>query len=385
MEIYEFYESQFISTQNNSETNLKKFIFLCLVIVLVGFGLLVLYSASYNEALQNNLSGHYYVLRQAVFAVAGFLLFALIQLFSVDFIKKLLIPFFIFTVVLMLLTFSKRFGVEKFGARRWLQIGSLVSFQPSELLKVSVVLLLSKVFASDNKLASKRIYALGILMFSSILIFLQKDYSTALVFLLVTLALLLIGKIGALYIILSSVALIIPATIFLFMEPYRIRRVVSFLFPSIDPSGLNWQVQNSLKAIKGASFFGKGLGNGVYKLNLIPEVHSDFIFASLVEETGFIGVLFFFALFFALGVIGFTFALKLYKEKKKFEATATFGLTFMIIWQALINIGVVCSLLPPTGIPLPFFSQGGTNLFMVIGECGLLYSFLGSVNKGELR
>jgi cell division protein FtsW len=148
---------------------------------------------------------------------------------------------------------------------------------------------------------------------------------------------------------------------------------VSFLFPSIDPSGLNWQVQNSLKAMSSGGIFGKGLGNGVYKLGIIPEVQSDFIFASIVEELGFIGVLLFFLLFISFAILGFGAAYRHGKAGNQFTSLVAFGVTFMILWQAIVHVAVVSSLLPPTGIPLPFFSQGGTNLFMILGECGLLY------------
>jgi cell division protein FtsW len=124
--------------------------------------------------------------------------------------------------------------------------------------------------------------------------------------------------------------------------------------------------------------FGRGLGNGVYKLGIIPEVQNDFIFASLAEELGVVGVLLLALLLLAFTYYGFRVALHFYRREgeERFMGYAAFGITFMIIWQAIVNLAVVTSLLPPTGIPLPFFSQGGTNLLMILVECGLLYKFI---------
>ena len=149
-------------------------------------------------------------------------------------------------------------------------------------------------------------------------------------------------------------------------------RFSSFLFPGIDPTGLEWQVNMSLNAIKEGGLFGKGLGNGFYKLGSLPEVQNDFIFSSFVEECGLVGVFILFTLFLLFTILGLRGFMR-ERLKDEFFSNLALGITAMIIIQVLINICVVTGLLPPTGIPLPFFSQGGTNLFVVIVECGLLY------------
>lgn len=358
-------------------TSLGPFLFICITIALVGYGLITLYSASYDEALRNGLPSSYYFKRQAIFALLGFIAFGAIRFVPLRWIKSMIPVFLSLSLVLMVVTLTTRFGVERLGARRWLQFGPLPSFQPSELLKVSMVLFLAVVMSKwqqkDNRRILFMVSGIATIVVSALLIVLQRDYSTTLVFLLVSLAMLLAGGIRIRYLGMFGFAIGVPAVVFLFLEPYRIRRVVSFLFPSIDPTGMNWQVQNSLRAIGSGGIFGKGLGHGTFKLGVIPEVQSDFIFASLAEEMGFIGVLVLFLLFIAFAVLGFSTAYRLAVAKDKFLAYTAFGISFMIIWQALVNLAVVTSLLPPTGIPLPFFSQGGTNLFMILGECGLLY------------
>lgn len=367
--------------------SLGPFLFVCVTIALVAYGLVTLYSASYDEALRNGLPSAYYFIRQTVFAVLGFIAFVLIRYIPMRWIKATIPWFLALSVVLMLLTLTTSLGVERLGARRWLQIGPLPSFQPSELLKVSMIMFLATMMSKWQERETKRVPMIvgaivGIIV-SALLIVLQRDYSTTLVFLLVSLAMLLAGGLKFRYIGVFAFGIGVPAVVFLFMEPYRIRRVVSFLFPSIDPTGLNWQVQNSLRAIGSGGIFGKGLGNGLFKLGVIPEVQSDFIFASLAEEMGFFGVLLFFVLFVAFGVLGFSTAYRYGHKKNQFVAYTVFGITFMILWQALVNLAVVTSLLPPTGIPLPFFSQGGTNLFMILCECGLLYKcMIGDEKEG---
>jgi len=370
----------YFDRRKNDYLEISTFLFLCVVIALVGYGLVTLYSASYDEALKNGVRPAYYLIRQTFFALAGFAVFTLIAFVPLRFIKVLIFPFLVGTLFLMVLTLATPFGVVKMGARRWLQIGSLPSFQVSELLKVATVLFLANIFSKEEKVSTTLLIAIITLFVGSALILLQRDYSTTLVYVLVGLGMLLVAGLSFRYILMFSSFIGVSALAFLLIEPYRIKRVVSFIFPSIDPTGLNWQTQNALKAISEGGVFGKGLGKGIYKLGPIPEVHSDFIFASLMEEGGLVGFLILFFLFAVFAYIGFYTSRKLKNQGDLFGSYATFGITFMIIWQALINIAVVSSLLPPTGIPLPFFSQGGTNLFMVIGECGLLYSFM---KKGQ--
>lgn len=353
------------------------FMFVCIVIALVCYGLVTLYSASYDEALRHGLPSSYYFSRQIIFALLGFFVFIIIRWIPMRWIQRSIPFLLLLSLLLMVLTLITPWGVERLGARRWLQIGSLPSFQPSELLKISAVLALALILSKWDK---QSFYPVGasliIILVSALLIIGQRDYSTTLVFLLVALALLAIGGVRLRYIAMSIFLLGSGAVVFLFIEPYRIRRVVSFLFPNIDPSGLNWQVQKSLEAITSGGILGKGLGKGVFKLGLIPEVQSDFIFASLAEEMGLAGILIFFLLFIGFAFLGFSTARRLYSPhpKQRFMALATFGITFMITWQALVNLAVVTALLPPTGIPLPFFSQGGTNLFVMLGECGFIYT-----------
>lgn len=370
MEIIHSYDDQKVY-EGFSHSSLLSFSYLCIVIALTGFGLVAMYSASYDEALRMGLPSSYFVVRQFLYALLGFGAFIIIQFVPMKRIEQAVPFLLVLSLVLMLLVVFTPMGSTRMGARRWLHIGMLPSFQPSELLKASVLLFLALLFSrTDGRQKSSTMwYAILLVSGSALLILLQRDYSTALVFIAVAFFFLLVVGIPFSLFVLCLVGIGIPACIFLLIEPYRIRRLVSFLFPAIDPSGMNWQVNNSLKAIASGGFWGKGLGNGQYKLGLIPEVHNDFIFASFVEETGLFGAFVLFALFACFAWIG----LSRLSDQHQFTSYAAFALTSMIIWQAFVHIAVVVSLLPPTGIPLPFFSQGGTNLFVVLCECGLVY------------
>ena len=193
------------------------------------------------------------------------------------------------------------------GARRWLDLPLLPSFQPSEIAKLALILFLSTFF-SDEKFKKYLgwyylIPILIILVFSA-LILMQKAYTTTILFLLTGLILCLSGGFKLRYII-TFVAFLTPPALFLLLsESYRVKRIASFLFPGLDPTGLEWQVNMSLSAIKEGGLFGKGLGNGYYKLGSLPEVQNDFIFSSFAEECGFVGIFILFILFFLFMVLG---------------------------------------------------------------------------------
>jgi len=365
----------------------SSFTLLCVVMVLVGLGLISMFSASYDEAIRLGLPSTYFFFRQIVFAALGFGAFIVIQFVPMRLIRILIPVLLLAAIVLMLLTIFTPLGSTRLGARRWIEIGPLPSFQPSELLKIAVVLFLAAFFSQpvSKKLSLNQILVpVVVLLGSALLIIAQKDYSTMLVFLGVGFSLLLVAGLPLSWLLLFLTGVAGPAVVFLLIEPYRIRRLVSFLFPTIDPTGLNWQVNNSIKAISAGGLWGLGLGKGQYKLGSIPEVQSDFIFANIAEEMGLLGVMALFLLFFLFAFIGFRTYVR-FRNENRFNALAAFGITSLIIWQALVNIAVVTGMLPPTGITLPFFSQGGTSLFVVISESGLLYKIMLDSRERKMR
>ncbi len=363
-----------------SETggNASAFTFLCVVVILIALGLIMLYSASYNEALIHNLPHYYFFQRQMMFVLFALLCSVVIRYMPLSWFHYLAIPIVLVCMVLMGLTLFTSYGQVRLGSRRWLQVGSLPSLQPSELVKVGTILLFSLCFNKKKEEVSFwNRFALPVvvtILFSA-MILLQKDYSTTILYLLLCVSLFLIGGMRIRTLLVGFAFFIVPAVTLMLAQPYRVKRVFSFFFSEIDQGGINYQVTNSLKAIGSGGLFGVGLGNGTYKLGIIPEVQSDFIFASICEEVGLVGAGFILLLFAMFAILGYNAYVRM-QNRDRFLSFTAFGITTMILLQAIINIAVVTGMLPPTGIPLPFFSQGGTNLFVVICLCALLYRIL---------
>ena len=200
----------------------------------------------------------------------------------------------------------------------------------------------------------------------------QRAYTTSIHYLILALAICVAARLKLRYIFIACAFISVPGSLYMLSESYRVKRIASFVFPSLDPQGLNWQVNMSLGAIAEGGLTGKGIGNGTYKLGLLPEVQNDFILSSIIEETGLVGFAFIAMMFIMFAILGYRASVRLW-PRARFHALLSVGITTMIISQVALNIAVITGLLPPTGIPLPFFSQGGTNLFVIIVECGLLY------------
>ncbi|MGP1418686.1 MAG: FtsW/RodA/SpoVE family cell cycle protein [Sphaerochaetaceae bacterium] len=347
--------------------------FMMVSLTLISLGLLCMYSASYPQAHEFNHSGSYFLIRQAVFAIAAIASCVAIFLIPMKVFKVFLPLLLVLCLVLMLLTIFTRMGQTTLGARRWLTIGPLPSFQPSELVKFTSILFLASILsAGESKtLPMRQMIATAVCLMFGALILMQKDYSTTAVYIGVCICMLLLSGVSLPWVVLGFLFIGAGGTAVLLSEPYRVKRIAAFLFPELDPGGINYQVTIAKKAISSGGIFGKGFGLGYYKHGILPEVQNDFILASMAEELGFAGILAVFALLMTFSVIGYRSARRM-MEKDAFSAYMAFGFTTMILWQALVNAAVVSGLFPPTGIPMPFFSQGGTNLFVVICEAGFL-------------
>ncbi|MCL2443969.1 MAG: putative lipid II flippase FtsW [Treponema sp.] len=341
-------------------------LFYICIVLLLGTGLVTLYSASYFFAARFFASGDYFFIRQLIFAAVGVVLFFVFTYMSLDLIRKLILPFVCLAAFLCILTLIPGIGIERYGASRWIEIGSM-SYQPSEMVKFVLPLYLAHLL--DKKADSMDRFFSGILppvlvtgVFFA-LIYMQNNFSTAVFIVFNAMVIFFLAGMRYKY-FLAAVSMIIPVSILLiFTKEHRVRRLVSFLRPEWDPMGAGFQVNASRDAIVSSGFFGKGIGEGTRKVASIPEIHSDFIFSAYVEETGFIGIVLFFALFIVFAVIGYKTALK---SETVFGRLLAAGLTTMIVTQVLLNTAVVSGALPATGIPLPFFSAGGSSMITTL-------------------
>ncbi len=283
-------------------------------------------------------------------------------------LKAVAYPLLAVSLLLLLAVFVPHLGVKINGAKRWLRLWPS-TFQPSELVKFSMILFLAR-YLSDTEAAAHSIKRFLVpvsvmLLFQTVLI-LQPDFGGAVTLGLITIGMLYIAGTPIRY-LLSLLIGLLPVTVVLLMQPYRLKRIMVFLDPWSDPQGSGFQLVQSLIALGRGGLMGVGLGNSQQKLSFLPEANTDFIFSLIGEELGFLGATVVIGLFFLLFLRG----VKIASERGlPFSRYLAMGFTLMLTLQALINFGVVSGLLPTKGLPLPFISYGGSSLlvnFMAVG------------------
>jgi len=343
-----------------------------LVILLTGLGFVTLYSASYSFAARFKKDGLYFINRQSLVGLVGILLFILTANIKLERIQGIIKYLVMGTIVLCTLTFVPGLGMTANGASRWITLGPL-TYQPSEMVKVVLPLYLAHIFAKkEDSLDNFPRSILPPVLITAIffvLIYLQNNFSTA-VFIAVNALLIFFFAGVKLSFFFAAVAMLVPLSVLLVLtEEHRFRRLLSFLRPNWEPQGAGYQVHASILSISYGGLWGSGLGRGTRKLASVPEIHSDFIFSSFAEETGFFGVLVFFIVFGAFAVQGYQAGLR---AEKSFPRLLGLGLVTIIVSQTLLNIAVTAGVMPATGIPLPFFSAGGSSLATTLAASGFI-------------
>ena len=284
-------------------------------------------------------------------------------------VRKMSIPLLVISFVCLLMVFTK-FGITAGGARRWIRIWPS-TFQPSELVKLCVVLSLSYYMSraqySKEKFSSFLVPILIMGVFQVVFLK-QPDFGAAMSLGLLTMSMLFLSGIKLRYIF-SLGILLIPVVTKLLYEPYRWKRVAAFLDPWKDPQGSGFQLVQSFIALGSGGLTGVGLGESKEKLFFLPEVHTDFIFSMIGEELGFIGAALVALLFFIFFLKGISIARK---AADPFHYYLAYGLSIMIALQAIFNFAVVTGMLPTKGLPLPFISYGGSSLITNMIAVGLL-------------
>jgi cell division protein FtsW len=357
------------------------------MLLLTGVGLVTLYSSSYAFGERFFGDGLYFISRQLVLALAGLLLFFLASRISMNLVRKLIKPLVLGTVILCVLTFVPGIGVSKNGASRWIHLGTW-TYQPSELVKMVLPLYLAHIF--DKKQDVIDSFQSGVLppvlitALFFMLIYLQNNFSTAVFIAVNALVIFFLAGVRLRYFFAAIVMLLPLSSLLILTKEHRLRRLISFVWPEWEPQGAGYQVRSSLLTIMSGGFWGKGIGQGTRKIASVPEIHSDFIFSSFAEETGFLGILLFFILFAVFAFRGYRGALR---AESLFQRLLACGLVTVIISQALLNIAVVSGSLPATGVPLPFFSAGGSSLATSLVMTGLVVNVSrrkGSPSAGNL-
>ena len=358
---------KFSSFLNNS----IDYTLLVTVILLLSLGLIMVLSASSPTALSESGSPYTYFIRQLIFAILGLIAMYIISKIDYRFYKRFYKIAYMVSIILLIAVLVV--GTERSGATRWIFIGGL-SFQPSELVKLLMIIFYAGILTKNRDDLGK--YGKGIIKHVlflgpiAILILLEPHLSATLVICGISIIMMILAGCKFWQMLVSGVCVGLPALIaMIVIEPYRLRRLITFLDPWQDPLGDGWQVIQSLYAIGSGGLFGLGLGQSRQKYLYLPEPQNDFIFSVLAEELGLVGCIFVIVLFAILIWRGILIAMK---APDMFGSLMAIGIVALIGIQAIINIAVVTSSMPATGMPLPFFSYGGTALFILLCEIGIL-------------
>lgn len=345
---------------------------LVVVAFLVIMGIMSIFSASAPKSMEMGVNPAGFVFNQMIFLVAGFLGLKFLTNYDYKNLVLWTMPLMIFVVVLLILVDFTPLGVTVNEAKRWINIG-FFQFQPSEFAKPAVVMLLASAFYKNCKLfdSNKMIYFVPILMMV-LMIYKQPNLSMVILLLLTSLVMYLSagGPLKLLVVGAGTAAFgVFTAGVTHLIKPYQMSRITTWLNPEADPLGAGYNVIQSLVAFATGGFWGVGYGSSKQKLAWLPEAHTDFIFAVIGEELGFIGCLLVIGLFMTLIHRGFLIASRCPDMYGKLLAT---GITFSIGFQAFLNMSVASSFLPATGVPLPFISYGGSSLMVSMWMVGIL-------------
>ncbi len=339
---------------------------------LMALGLLMVLNTTYFIGQEKTGDPFHYFKLHVIHIAIGFAVLVVLSQFSLAGLRRLVMPLMIVAVGLLILVWIPGFGVVRGGARRWVRLGPVLA-EPSELVKFAVVFFLADFLAKRQDLMSNfergPLPAFLIIGPISLLVLKQPDFGTTVMLALVLFVMLFaagarpkhLGAAGGL----ALATLVLQAI----AKPYRVRRLTAFLDPWASARGAGFQLTQSLIALGEGGLWGTGLGAGRQKMFYLPQAHTDFVFAVVVEEFGLIGALVVFSLFCAILFRGMRIA---HEEPDPFASLLAVGLTAMLSLQALVNMAVVIGLVPTKGLPLPFLSYGGTSMVMAMATLGAL-------------
>ncbi len=364
-------------------TKLKSFVgsaqgvdiqFLVAVYILLAFGLLMVLSASSPIAYARESTNHdsfFYFKKQLLWAIFGSIGMFITANYDYRKLKRWAFPLLVVSVLLLLLVLVPGVGRKINDARRWIYIGP-INFQPSEVAKITMIIFFSYSLSKNYKeLQNFSVFFMYLVIIGIVALIIMMEPHFSCTMLIVATSVILLFVAGAKikhFLLLGAAAL--PVIAFLIIQaPYRLARVTTFLDPFKNIQEEGWQIVQSLYAIGSGGIFGAGLGQSRQKYMNIPEPQNDFIFSILAEEFGLLGAILVSLMFIFLIARGIKIALK---APDMFGAFLTTGIVAMIAIQALVNIAVVTSSIPVTGMPLPFFSYGGTALAITMAEMGIV-------------
>ena len=367
-------EESFLKNWLTNFKNTDSF-FLQLTFVLVVIGLIFAITSSTHESYRLTNNFLTLGLKQFVAFIIGslllFLFWSINYKFWYDAAWYLTIP----ASLIMLITVYSGLGKESGGSHRWIDLG-IFQFQPAEIAKLSILLLISRFLTLHKWNEFKSYYYLAVCFGLIFLIFRQPDLGSAGLLTIVIFQMLFLFNYPIWLLLPTGLLAMLIAYFKIASTPYQLARITSWLHPEMDPQGSGYNLIQAKYALAFGGLFGVGLGNSLQKQGYLPIPHSDFIFSVIAEEIGFLGVTAILLLYIAWIIRGFFLVSKV---KEKFGLILGNGIILLIATQAVINILVAVGLLPVTGVTLPFFSCGGTSLIVSLCMCGILFNIISKV------
>ncbi len=352
------------------------------IVLLVIFGIIFLSSASSVISFQEYGDSRYMFLKQVVGIVMGFGLMGAFYKIDVRYWKRIAFPLMVVSLVALVAVLIPHLGVEHGGAKRWIDIGP-IQLQPSEFLKFSTIIYLASLFEKKGQDVRDAINGLlpfvGLIVVMAALVMAQPDLGTLIVIVAIAGSMYFVSGAKASHLLGIGITGLAGLGILVKVSPYRMQRFLVFLNPSAYTNhAVGYQTQQALIAIGSGGLIGRGFGQSLQKYRYLPEASTDSIFAIIGEERGLIGTVGICLLFAAFGFIGYQIAKN---TKDVYTRLIAVGITSWIVFQAVLNICAALSLVPLTGVTLPFISFGGTSIVLTIASCGILLNI--SSNTGE--
>ena len=338
---------------------------LVIILILVLFGLIMVYDASVIQGLKDFKDSYYYIRQQLIWAALGILSMIFFARFDYKKLKKYSLPLIVFSFLLLIAVFIPTLGVSGGGAHRWLRFGP-ITIQPAEIIKLAGVIFLASVFEKKVRLWPFLILVLGVTAVTAVL---QKDLGSTIVFVATTSLIYFAAGAPAWHFILSLPVAVLGLAALIFTSDYRSKRILAFLDPFSDVQGYTYHISQVLIALGSGGLFGLGLGHSRQKFEYIPEVSTDSIFGIVGEELGFLGASILIGLFLLMIWRGLKIAQQC---PDNFGKILSLGLSCWLGIQVVINISSQIALLPLTGVPLPFISYGGSALVANLTAVGIL-------------
>lgn len=349
--------------QDSFFTPTKVLFFLSILISIIG--LIFVFESSVAEAFYQFGNQYYFVRQQSIRFVLGIIVMLIASIFPIKFWKELSPLIYIFSIFLLILVFIPGIGKEINGAHRWFVISG-ATFQPVELVKLGVIFFFADWMSKHQRIAPF-LFLTGL---PSLLLLLQPDLGSTLVLVVIAFGMYFLAGGSVSKLSWMSLAGIILVGILIISQPYRMRRLTTFINPESDPLGASFHIRQITIALGNGGWLGQGVGRSKQKFSYIPEASTDSIFAIVAEELGFIGSFLIIILFLAYLQTGYKIMIK--QKVKSFEFLLAGGILLWFSAQTLLNLSAVVALVPLTGLPLPLFSFGGSSLIMVLLATGIL-------------